>query len=133
MINPRRSHVLDSGIVIYYVLADYHYVELSASERSVNAGKLANGTQISERLEQRAKGHVRALVAVADWRLDRALQDDLRALDGVDCLRRNSGFDSLRELRCACGSFLGFHPDPGRLDGLERRRAYFRPDSVARN
>src|SRR5687767_7900761 len=116
--DSRRLHVLDAGVQIFDVFADDYDVELSSGERRRDTRKLANRTNIPEGLEEGTERDVRALVAVADRSLERALEDDLGPLDGFDGLFRNAGVDSLCEGFSSGEADLGLDTNSGGLDDL---------------
>ena len=85
-----RDHVLDPGVQVLDVLADDDHVHAFAGVAGRDARQLTRRTDVGVRLEELAQGDVGALLAEADRRLERALQDDLRALDRVAGLGRHA-------------------------------------------
>ena len=92
-----RLHVLDARVEVLDVLADDDEVDAAARVRRGDARQLAGGADVAVRLEQLAERDVRALLAEADRRLERPLEDDARLADRLDRVLRNARGEALHE------------------------------------
>jgi hypothetical protein len=104
-----RLHVLDASVQVLDVLPDEDDVELPAAEGGLDAGKLAHRADVAEGLEESAERDVGASVSEADRSLERALENDARALDRLNGFFRDSGLYSFLEDRGSGFAALEFN------------------------
>ena len=123
--------VLDARVEVLDVLADDDEVDALAVVARGHARDLARRADVGVGLEQLAERDVGALLAESDGRLERALEGDPGALDGITGLARHAArVAELEHLGAGCGH-LPVDGDAGCLDDAASRLGDLGADAIA--
>src|SRR5262249_23325323 len=121
--------VLDADVEPLRILADQHEVEVAIPAAGSDRMR---GADVGIQIERLAQRDVDRAEPFADRRLERALERELGALDGIEgrirdriAVQRDTGHS--RDLR------IPFDVRPGGREDLDRRAADRRSDAVARD
>ncbi len=131
--HPGRLHVLDPRVQVLDVLAHDDQVDAAPGVGRDDARQLPSRPDVPVGLEQLPQRHVGALLAVADRRLERALEDDPGARDRLDRLVGNARRQALQEDARARLALLPLDRSPGRLDDQAGGVDDLGADAVARD
>ena len=126
-------HVLDTGVEILNVLAHHDEIDAAARVGGGHTGHLADGTNVGVGFEQLAERHVRTLLAKANGRGERSLEDHACLLDRGDRVVRDAGGKTLLEDFSAGLVDLPVDFDTRSVDNLACRLCNFRANTVAWN
>ncbi|GBC91521.1 hypothetical protein HRbin14_02293 [bacterium HR14] len=100
--HARGLHMLDTCIEVFHILAHHHEVNPASAVRGGHIRELAHGAHIRVGLKQLAQSHIRALLAIAHWSLQRTFQHHARLANRLDGFLRYARFNSFFENAGAC-------------------------------